>query len=321
MSLEDLTCEQLVEVCKKEGIAQDYSLKEQLVRRLQNHYEESFTATPDKEFFSYIRKQWKKVKKKTSNKSKEEHFGECMTTCHNKEFGGSLINMSDAQIKAHAHMGQICKTQNPAQTLMQYYRRGKTAWIDEKDSSSDEDHTETGSESNYSDDQSEDQSEDEDRDGTDDSDDKEEEQEEEEEEEETVVVDLNVSPATTWENARKIKKETWIKDKTWVAYMEKLLGDMPRKDWTMKKFLQKLCVHKQIFGYNKNLVAKKLAQLLDSGRIQKSATTASAINNKKKVPPPNTHTRTHTHTHTHTQRTHTLRCDGRPRWTARDFSP
>ena len=56
MSLEDLTCEQLVEVCKKEVIAQDYSLKEQLVRRLQNHYEESFTATPDKEFFSYIRK-------------------------------------------------------------------------------------------------------------------------------------------------------------------------------------------------------------------------------------------------------------------------
>ena len=44
MSLEDLTCEQLVEVCKKEGIAQDYSLKEQLVRRLQNHYEESFTV-------------------------------------------------------------------------------------------------------------------------------------------------------------------------------------------------------------------------------------------------------------------------------------
>ena len=59
-----------------------------------------------------------KSEKKTSTKSKEEHFGECMTTWHNEEFGGSLINMSDAQIKAHAHMGQICKTQNPAQTLM-----------------------------------------------------------------------------------------------------------------------------------------------------------------------------------------------------------
>ena len=67
MSLEDLTCEQLVEVCKKEDIDQDYSLKEQLVRRLQNHYAESFTATPDKEFFSYIRNQWKKAKKKNFN--------------------------------------------------------------------------------------------------------------------------------------------------------------------------------------------------------------------------------------------------------------
>ena len=67
MSLEDLTCEQLVEVCKKEGIAQDYSLKEQLVRRLQNHYEESFTATPDKEFFFVYKESMEKNGKKNFN--------------------------------------------------------------------------------------------------------------------------------------------------------------------------------------------------------------------------------------------------------------
>ena len=129
-------------------------------------------------------------------------------------------------------------------------------------------------------------------------DDEEEEAEDDEEGETEVWVDLNVSPVGTWEKARTLKKVNWIKSPKWKAYMKEVLGGMAEKDWTMKRFLANLCVMKKISGYTKNLPAKKIAQLLDQGRIsaETSPTTVHA-----KVTQAHTHSSTHTHTHTHTQ--------------------
>ena len=77
--MEELTCAELVATCKKVGVSETYSLKKQLVQRLHKYYEESFTATPDKAFFMFLRSKWKEVKT-SDDKSKEEHFGECMNT-------------------------------------------------------------------------------------------------------------------------------------------------------------------------------------------------------------------------------------------------
>ena len=281
--LEELTCRQLQEICARETLAQTYTRKEQLIERIQDHFSTTFTATPDEEFFSFLRKQWKEAKGTTADKSKEEHFGECMKTWNQEDFGGSLINMSDAQIKAHAHIGEICKTHNPANSLMEYYRRGKTAWLDEKDSSSDEGCAVSGcisgSDSNYSDDKS-DKSDDADEEDENEDEDDDQNEDDDEEAEQAVVVDFNVCPATTWEDARQIPKPQWIRNRVWYAYFEKLLGTMPKSAWTMKRFMQHLCVHKKMFAYNKNLSGKACAQLLDNGRIQPKSGAASA---KKKV--------------------------------------
>ena len=108
---------------------------------------------------------------------------------------------------------------------------------------------ETGSESNYSEKgTSEDQSDD---DTSDTSDDKSADPSGDDDDQEEIVVDLHISPAGTWENARNIKKAQWIKDRKWRCYMEQVLVDRPSKDWTMKRFLDRLCVRRRVRGYRK----------------------------------------------------------------------
>ena len=294
MSLEELSVVDLCATCVREGISAEYRNKFDLVQRLHKHFDESFTATPDKEFFTFLRNKWKEVKTTSGDKSREEVFTECMNTWNREDFGGSLIKMDDSQIKAHAELGEIYKTTNPGQTLMQYYLRGKEAWLDEKDSSS----FESGGESNYSDDKSDDKS---DEQSDEQSEDKEEEDEEEEEDageqkqedeekeadEEDVVVDLDVSPAGTWMDASKLNKAEWKKSRVWVAYMEKVLPDMLPKAWTMKRFLRDLSLLKKVRGWDKNHTAKKFAALLDKGSMmEEEGGTVPAPTTKKVLPPP-----------------------------------
>jgi len=104
----------------------------------------------------------------------------------------------------------------------------------------------TGSESNYSD--TDDKDGDSDGDSDDDSDD---DNDNDDNDDDGIVVDLNVSPAGTWENARKLKKVTWFKDPKWCRYMEEVLVGMPAKDWTMKRFLNGLCKKRNVSGYRK----------------------------------------------------------------------
>ena len=52
MSLEELSVVDLCATCVREGISAEYRNKFDLVQRLHKHFDESFTATPDKEFFT-----------------------------------------------------------------------------------------------------------------------------------------------------------------------------------------------------------------------------------------------------------------------------
>ena len=296
MSLEELTIPQLTEMCQRERISVTHRHKSDLVDRLHNHYDGMCTATPEKDFFMYMRETWKKAQA-ADDKSKKEHFQECMENWHNDV--PSLMELSDSQLKAHFEMSQIVKSSNPGDELIKYYARGKEAWL-EKDSSAEEDLPQSGGESNYSDnkedeededddeakegEEDEDADEEEDEDADEEEDEDSDEEEEEEEEEEEVEVDLDVSPADTWLSASKIRKAEWIKSRKWVAYMQFVLKDIPQKNWTMKRFLHELCILKNIRGYRKQLTAKKCGQLLDTGRLQPSAVTVGTAD--KKVPPP-----------------------------------
>ena len=168
MSLEELTIPQLKAICGKEGLSEVCHRKVDLVERLHKHYDETFTATPDKEFFTHLRKTWQEVKNTDDKPNKSEHFAETMRSWHHDV--DSLIALTASQIKAHNELRQICKSTKPGDALMKYYRRGKEAWLEEKDNSSDEqDERQSGSESNYSDDK-DDEDEEEEKDGDEDED-------------------------------------------------------------------------------------------------------------------------------------------------------
>ena len=155
MSLEELTIPQLTAMCARENVSVAHTRKSDLVDRLHQHYDEICTATPEKEFFTYMRKAWKEAKA-AKDKSKKEHFQECMKNWHHDV--PSLIELTDSQIKAHAEMAQIVKSSEPGEELIKYYVRGKEAWLEE-DSSAESDSRESGGESNYSDDKSEEEEE------------------------------------------------------------------------------------------------------------------------------------------------------------------
>ena len=48
MPLEEQTIPVLCEICEREGLSVVHQRKTDLVERLHNHYDETFTATPDK---------------------------------------------------------------------------------------------------------------------------------------------------------------------------------------------------------------------------------------------------------------------------------
>ena len=60
--LEEATIPALTEMCVREGIRASFQRKSDLVERLHKFYDESFTATPDKEFFVYMWGKWKDPK-------------------------------------------------------------------------------------------------------------------------------------------------------------------------------------------------------------------------------------------------------------------
>ena len=83
MSLEELTCSELVALCQKVGVIVTYLNKTELVERLHKHYETAFTATPDKEFFLFMRNMWKEVKVK--KKQFAQHY---LLSMYSTTFGG-----------------------------------------------------------------------------------------------------------------------------------------------------------------------------------------------------------------------------------------
>ena len=62
----------------KGSLSVGYQRKADLVERLQKHYEETFAATPDKEFFLCLRKTWQEVKSSDDKANETEHFAEIM---------------------------------------------------------------------------------------------------------------------------------------------------------------------------------------------------------------------------------------------------
>ena len=78
-----MSCKELVEQCKKVGVNVKYTIKQDLVTRLQEHYETTFSGTPDKEFFLYMRDGWKTAKK--SGEESVEYFREVIRTWEDEE--------------------------------------------------------------------------------------------------------------------------------------------------------------------------------------------------------------------------------------------
>ena len=58
-----LTCSELVEQCAKHRLSKKYRKKEELVKRLEDFYAQPTHHVPCKEFFEYLQKRWKVVKK------------------------------------------------------------------------------------------------------------------------------------------------------------------------------------------------------------------------------------------------------------------
>ena len=280
MSIEDLTTRELIDLCVRENISAAHRSKSDLVERLHQHYEETCTATPDKIFFDYLRKTWKEAEK-MDDKSKEDHFKDCIKTW--QQDIPDVDELTDYQQKALADLEKISRTKKPGEELLRYYRRGEEAWLADGEDSDAEDSRVSGDESNYSDDKDEDESSDEDNEDEDvdeDADEEEEDEEgaDEEEEEEEVEVDLDLSPEGTWAKASELRKVDWIKNRKWVALMGHVLKDKPRQGWTMKRFLHEMCRIKKIAGYRKNLTAKKCGELLDNvGVVEQSVQTPVSI--------------------------------------------
>ena len=364
--LEEMSCSELVDLCRREGVRKTYRHKSDLVERLHEHFGKERTETPGKEFFLFMKNQWKDAKK--AGKSRADYFDESARIWQDEE--NVPVGAIPAHIKAFADLQAVCQTANPGHELLMYYKRGKTAWLESNDSSSGEEDTIatatkgtatkatatkatatkatstkatstkatstkktttkatstiasateasatkatvtkenatkanatkenatkenatkenatkenatqenaeffSGSESNYSfdrsdrdadsdddshddsdddkdDDDSDDDKDDDDSDDDKDGDDSDDDKDGDDSDDEGGEIDLKVSPAGTWENARKIKKATWFKKRKWRRYMETVLSGMPSKDWTMKRFLEQLCKIRKVRGYKK----------------------------------------------------------------------
>jgi len=122
--LEELTIKQLTEMAVRENLSVAHRNKTDLVTRLHEHYDGMCTATPDEEFFKYMRKTWKEAQA-TESKSQKQHFQECMESWHQEV--PAQEELTDKQLKAHFHMAQIVKCSNPSKELIEYYKRGKEA--------------------------------------------------------------------------------------------------------------------------------------------------------------------------------------------------
>ena len=149
MSIEDLTTRELIDLCARENISAAHRSKSDLVERLHQHYEETCTTTPDKIFFDYLRKTWKEAEK-MDDKSKEDHFKDCIKTW--QQDIPDVDELTDYQQKALADLEKISRTKKPGEELLRYYRRGKEAWLADGEDSDAEDSRVSGDESNYSDD-------------------------------------------------------------------------------------------------------------------------------------------------------------------------
>ena len=64
MSMTDTVAE-LQKQCEKHGLDKKYRLKQDLVDRLEEFFDNAFDATPSKKFFLFLRDNWKQKKKDT----------------------------------------------------------------------------------------------------------------------------------------------------------------------------------------------------------------------------------------------------------------
>ena len=133
--LEELPCSELVDICEKAGLSTTYRNKSELVDRLHEYGDKDCTvATPDKEFFLYMRQQWKVAKSK--NVSRVEFFREAITTWKDEE--NVPVGTLPSHVKCYNDLLEISKNTDPGDALRQYYNQGKFAWLSEDGSSSGE---------------------------------------------------------------------------------------------------------------------------------------------------------------------------------------
>ena len=133
--LEELPCSELVGICEKAGLSTTYRNKSELVDRLHEYGDKDCTpAIPDKDFFLYMRQQWKVAKSK--NVSRVEFFREAITTWKDEE--NVPVGTLPSHLKCYNDLLKISKSKDPGDALRQYYNQGKFAWLSQDGSSSGE---------------------------------------------------------------------------------------------------------------------------------------------------------------------------------------
>ena len=70
--LEEISYSALVGLCQREDLKKTYRHKSELVERLHEHFGKAFKETPEKDFFLFMKNQWKDAKK--AGKSREDLF-------------------------------------------------------------------------------------------------------------------------------------------------------------------------------------------------------------------------------------------------------
>ena len=78
MSLEELTCDELVCLCQKHGLSKSYRSKAELVERLHEYFGEPAVETPEEDFFVFMRAKWREAKEKGERKA--DYFREAAMT-------------------------------------------------------------------------------------------------------------------------------------------------------------------------------------------------------------------------------------------------
>ena len=148
------TCQQLLKQCQKFNLETGYRNKQDLILRLEDYFAQPTHSVPEKDFFMHTRREWKEAKKRLMAEgqdyeaSRAEFFKDLVAVTRN-EMRTAEIAPEDATSAEHVRW--ILRQKDPGTEMLKYYKRGKTAWMQdasdsssgEEESNSQEDATET----------------------------------------------------------------------------------------------------------------------------------------------------------------------------------